>query len=113
LGRYWYLGLLRLASVVVGNSSSGLTETPAFRIPCVDIGSRQKGRLRSTNVISVGYEQHAIEEAIKTCLFDLKFREQVLSAANPYDSGDAAGTIARRLAEIQTGKTLLQKKNTY
>ena len=63
LGRYLYHGLLGLAKtnnykiVCVGNSSSGIKETPAFSCPTVNIGSRQEGRLRGENVIDVGYKE--------------------------------------------------------
>lgn len=71
LGRYLYHGLLALSMkskinvVCVGNSSSGIKETPAFKCPCINIGSRQEGRLRSENVIDVTYNSDEIIEAVK------------------------------------------------
>ena len=53
LGQQRYLSLLKNASVMVGNSSSGIIEAPAFQLPVVNIGDRQKGRIKDANVIEV------------------------------------------------------------
>lgn len=63
-----FIGLLRKTSVLVGNSSSGIKEASYFGVPVVNIGTRQKGRLRAENVSDVGYSQGAITAAIKTQL---------------------------------------------
>jgi UDP-hydrolysing UDP-N-acetyl-D-glucosamine 2-epimerase len=63
-----YLGLMKVVSVMIGNSSSGIIEAPSFHLPVVSIGTRQKGRERSTNVIDVGYNREEIVEAVKKAL---------------------------------------------
>ena len=74
LGRYNYHGILALAEntnykvACVGNSSSGIKESPAFKCPTVNIGSRQDGRLRGANVLDVGYDSDSIYDATKKCL---------------------------------------------
>lgn len=119
LGRHLYHGLLALSLqdsiqiVCVGNSSSGIKETPAFFCPTVNIGTRQNGRLRSTNIIDVDYNKSEIYEAIKTSLFDQTFRKICRQCKNPYGRGDAGKKIAAKLASVNLGKTLLIKKMTY
>ncbi|MBU0518269.1 UDP-N-acetylglucosamine 2-epimerase (hydrolyzing) [bacterium] len=104
LGRHLYHGLLALARhpsirvACVGNSSSGIKETPAFGCPAVNIGSRQKGRLRGVNVIDVDYHSQAIYDAVRRCLLDPSFRQDCRSGENPYGVGDAGKKIADCLA---------------
>ena len=118
LGRHLFQGVLGLAKdptvrlVVVGNSSSGLKETPAFGCPTVNIGSRQEGRLRGDNVIDVGYTSAEIAFAIRRCLFDEELRSICWNAANPYYLGDAGRKIAKVLAEIPLNRDLIRKKMT-
>lgn len=117
LGRANYHGMLNICGRVgrgacVGNSSSGIKETPYFGCPTVDIGTRQDGRLSSTNVIHTGYEANEIEQAIRRCLFDESFIVQSHGCANPYGTGDAGKKIADYLAKIQLGHVLLNKKMT-
>lgn len=118
LGRYNYHGILHLAGhsrgrgVCVGNSSSGIKETPALGCPAVNIGSRQQGRLRAENVIDTGYDRDEILAAIKKSLHDEAFRARCLICENPYGVGDAGKKIAEVLASIEFGPRLIQKKMT-
>lgn len=113
LGWKRYLGFMKIASVVVGNSSSGLMETPFFKIPCVNVGTRQDGRLRAENVIDVPYLKDAIKNAINTALNDNDFRRRALNCSNPYGNGGASKKIADVLESIPLNKALLQKKMTF
>jgi UDP-N-acetylglucosamine 2-epimerase (non-hydrolysing)/GDP/UDP-N,N'-diacetylbacillosamine 2-epimerase (hydrolysing) len=114
MGRYNYHGALALSrAVCVGNSSSGIKETPAVGAPFVNIGSRQDGRLRSTNVLDTGYDEKSIEKACRKALFDLKFRAKCRTCRNPYGVGDSGRKIARVLATVPLDRRLLQKKMTY
>ncbi|MBL4720274.1 MAG: UDP-N-acetylglucosamine 2-epimerase (hydrolyzing) [Alphaproteobacteria bacterium] len=116
LGRYNYHGLLALAQtpeinvVCAGNSSSGIKESPAFGCPCVNIGTRQLGRLRAENVLDAPYEKEAIFEALKTAALDPAFRKKSRESANPYGMGDAGIKIAKILAETELGEGLIIKK---
>ena len=118
LGRYYYHGVLHLAGhgggrgVCVGNSSSGIKETPALGCPAVNIGSRQQGRLRAENVIDTGYDRDEILNAIRKSLWDKDFRAHCLTCENPYGVGDAGKKIAGVLASIELGPRLIQKKIT-
>ncbi|MHC4538580.1 MAG: UDP-N-acetylglucosamine 2-epimerase [Planctomycetota bacterium] len=118
LGRHLYHGILNLCGkeglgVCVGNSSSGIKETPAFGCPFVHIGSRQEGRLRSTNIIDTGYDKDQVVKAIEKSLFDRKFREECRKCKNPYGKGDAGKNIAETLANIRIDRNLIQKEMTY
>lgn len=118
LGRYFYHGILNICGrigvgVCVGNTSSGIKETPAFGCPYVTIGSRQRDRLRSTNVIDVDYNKNEIISAIEKSLYNKEFREQCNKCDNPYGKGDAGKTIADVLYKIKIDKNLIQKKITY
>lgn len=118
LGRHLYHGVLSLAEhagirvACVGNSSSGLKETPAFHCPTVNIGSRQDGRLRGYNVLDAGYDAPAIRQAVECCLFDEDFRAICRSAENPYWLGDAGLKIANILASVKINQALIRKKMT-
>jgi UDP-hydrolysing UDP-N-acetyl-D-glucosamine 2-epimerase len=118
LGRYLYHGVLGLGRdtairiACIGNSSSGIKETPAFGCPTVNIGSRQDGRLRAENVIDVPYEAEAIEAGARRALFDDAFRATCRTATNPYWMGDAGPKIANVLATAPLGHRILRKKLT-
>jgi UDP-hydrolysing UDP-N-acetyl-D-glucosamine 2-epimerase len=120
LGRYNYHGILsacgtRVNGVCVGNSSSGIKETPAFGCPAVNIGSRQDGRLRADNVLDVGYDEDAILAAIRKSIGDPAFRRQCRDTreSNPYGTGNSGPRIAETLARTELGPRLIQKKMTY
>ncbi len=108
-----YLGLMKVVSVMIGNSSSGIIEAPSFHLPVVSIGTRQKGRERSTNVIDVGYNREEIVEAVKKARHDRKFRAKVKKCKNPYGDGKASQKIVKVLSKIEITPKLLQKKITY
>lgn len=118
LGRYYYHGLLALAKApnfqiaCVGNSSSGIKETPAFGCPTVNIGSRQDGRLRAENVVDTNYDAKQIAEAVKICFSDQLFRAKCHNCANPYGVGNAGPKIADVLAKVELGPDLLRKRMT-
>lgn len=119
LGRYRYHGILALSRlpgwkvVCVGNSSSGIKETPVFGCPTVNIGSRQDGRLRGDNVIDVGYNANEIFSAIKKSIEDDSFRAKCAATDNPYGGGDAGEKIADSLSAVDLHpKRLLRKKTT-
>ena len=108
-----YLGLMKMVSVMVGNSSSGIIETPSFHLPVVNIGTRQKGRERSTNVIDVGYKEGKIVKAIKKALYDEKFKAKVKKCRSPYGDGNAGIRIAKILSKVEITPKLIQKRISY
>ncbi|MDX2221456.1 MAG: UDP-N-acetylglucosamine 2-epimerase, partial [Rhodospirillaceae bacterium] len=98
LGRRLYLGALKHADAVIGNSSSGLVEAPALNTPTVNIGDRQKGRLRAASVIDCAEDAGSISAAIAQAL-DPTFRAGAAHVAPPYGRGGAATRIAAILAD--------------
>ena len=108
-----YISLMKIASVMVGNSSSGIIETTSFGLPVVNIGSRQAGRERAENVMDVDYDKEEIKATIKKALYDEDFKEKVKNCKNPYGGGKAGVRIADILSKVKIGKKLLQKKLTY
>jgi UDP-hydrolysing UDP-N-acetyl-D-glucosamine 2-epimerase len=118
LGRYDYHGILNLCGrvargVCVGNSSSGIKETPTFGCPVVNIGPRQRGRLRGDNVIDVGYDRDEIVGAVRKALNDENFRTKCRNCKQPYGAGNAGSQVAHVLATVDIDLKLLQKRMTY
>lgn len=112
LPRQDYLGLMRMATVIVGNSSSGIMEAPSFGKPTVNIGRRQNGRPQACNVINVGYYRQEIVEALKQATSD-EFVAQARMAKNPYGDGYASQRIVDVLKNIEINDKLLLKELTY
>ena len=118
LGRRRFHGLLHLMGnagrgVLAGNSSAGIKETRAFGCPCVNIGARQRGRLRAANVVDAGDDSAAIAAATRRCLESGEFRALCHTCENPYGEGNAGPKIAEVLATLPINAALLQKKLTY
>jgi UDP-N-acetylglucosamine 2-epimerase (non-hydrolysing)/GDP/UDP-N,N'-diacetylbacillosamine 2-epimerase (hydrolysing) len=109
LGDRVYLSLLRNADLMVGNSSSGLIEAPTFGLPVVNIGTRQRGRLRGFNVLDTGYGRDDILHGIESALA-AGFRDRLFGMANPYGDGRAAERIVRVLRDVPLDQALIQKR---
>ena len=108
LGTQDYLSMMFCAAAMVGNSSSGIIEAPSFRLPVVNVGTRQQGRVRAANVIDVGYSRGEILEGIKQAV-QPSFRKSISDIVNPYGTGDAADKIVEHLRTIPLDqKTLLK-----
>ncbi len=99
LGQTMYLSVLREASLMAGNSSSGIIEAPSFGLPVVNIGLRQQGRIRARNVIDVHECDSAkIKSAVKTAL-SKAFRDSLKDMQNPYGDGRSGARIVGILKE--------------
>ena len=110
LGVRRYLSLMKYAEFVLGNSSSGIVETPAFHVPTVNIGDRQKGRLQSASIINCGNSRTEIKKAVEKALSG-SHREVCKTVISPYGSGDAAKKIAEKTVEVvMSGNIDLKKK---
>ena len=108
-GQVEYFSLLQTVSVMVGNSSSGLVEAPSFKLPVVNIGARQAGRIRVANVISCGDGVEDVAEALRRALSP-EFRATLHDLRNPYGDGHAAERLVERLAVLCHRSGLLHKK---
>ncbi|MFC1521686.1 UDP-N-acetylglucosamine 2-epimerase [Elusimicrobiota bacterium] len=85
LGRDMYINAMRYVDAVVGNSSSGVIEAPSLKVPAVNVGNRQQGRLRASSVIDSKVSRRALSSAIKKALSD-RFRATQCTGKNPYGS---------------------------
>ena len=110
LGQLRYLSCLKYVDVVVGNSSSGLLEVPSFLIPTVNIGDRQKGRLKAESIIDCEPEKSQITDSIKRAVSS-EFKEFCKHAKNPYGNGGASELIIREIEDIELGGII--KKEFY
>ena len=103
LGLKRYLSAMQCAALVVGNSSSGVVETPTFGVPTVNIGSRQAGRIICQNVLCCAAAAPAIEAALRRALTP-EFSAAAHAAQSPYNGGDTSGKICRVLAQFDFAK---------
>lgn len=108
LGTESYLSAMSLASAMVGNSSSGIVEAAPFKLPVVNIGTRQKGRTSSANIINSGYDRAEIVKAIQRATSE-SFRSELVGLVSPYGDGQAAGRIIKVLKETELDHRLLTK----
>jgi len=104
---YW--SLLREATLFLGNSSSGIMETPPFALPTVNIGIRQQGRERARNILDAPANSEAILNAASTARSNA-FRQSLEGMANPYGDGSAAEKITGVLTTVPLGTSLLIKR---
>ncbi len=111
LGHRTYFSLMNAVSAMVGNSSSGIVEAASFRLPVVDIGTRQQGRIRSRNVIECGYQTKEIVAAIQKAI-EPSFRRSLSDISNPYGDSHAAERIVERLVSVDLGPGLTMKRFT-
>ena len=97
LGQLRYLSALKYVDGIVGNSSSGIIEAPSLATGTVNIGDRQRGRIRAVSIIDVPPDKDQISGAIKR-LFSEDFKLLLSGIHNPYDGGeDVSGRIVERL----------------
>jgi len=110
MGSLYYLSTLQYVDGVVGNSSSGLAEAPTFKIGTINIGDRQKGRLKAESIIDCEPTKKSIRLAIDK-LYGHKFQNDIHSVQNPYGDGDAIEKILDILLNEDIPKEM--KKEFY
>lgn len=111
LGQIKYLSLLKYVDIMIGNSSSGITEAPCFKLPVVNIGNRQKGRVKAANIIDCDYTVNGIQKAISKGL-STDFIYKIKDMKNPYDKfedGKTSSRIKEVLKNIKINQLLLMK----
>ncbi|WP_367606884.1 UDP-N-acetylglucosamine 2-epimerase [Legionella sp. W05-934-2] len=104
LGQERYLSVMNTVDMVVGNSSSGLYEAPSFKIPTINIGSRQKGRLQANSVINCEPDEQSVVHAMER-----GFALDCSETLNPYGTGHASESIVSVLKSFDNYKSLLTK----
>ena len=112
LGVRRYLSLMKHSEFVIGNSSSGIIETPAFHIPTINIGDRQRGRLQTSSIINCGEDVGAITDAINKAT-STSFRASCICVNNPYGDGHAGIRIAEKCFETVIEGSIDLKKKFY
>ncbi|ABS41610.1 UDP-N-acetylglucosamine 2-epimerase (hydrolyzing) [Clostridium botulinum] len=110
LGKKRYLSMLNTCNIVIGNSSSGIIETPSFKKATINVGIRQNGRIHPNNVIDVIGDKHEIIKAINRALYDEGFKIELENVKNPFGDGNASKRIVKILKNIEINKSLIEKK---
>jgi UDP-hydrolysing UDP-N-acetyl-D-glucosamine 2-epimerase len=105
----YFWGLLAVAGVLVGNSSAGLIETPSFRLPAVNIGRRQNGRLCAENVLHAEHDRGAILDAM-TIALSPPFEEVTANCRQPFGDGRAGRRVYETLRDIPLDEKLKFKR---
>ena len=98
-----YPRVLAASDVVVGNSSSGVIEAATLHVPAVDIGERQRGRLRGDNVVHAAEGRVAVEAALRTALSP-RWRQHSAAVTNPYGTGAASARILDIVRTAASGR---------
>ena len=98
--RLEFVNLMRRASCLLGNSSAGILEAPLLKLPVINVGNRQRGRLHAENVQFVPHEKDQIITALQRAIYDESYRHSVSSCVNPYGDGKSSARIAHALASV-------------
>jgi UDP-hydrolysing UDP-N-acetyl-D-glucosamine 2-epimerase len=109
LGTQGYFSAMSLAAAMVGNSSSGIIEAASFKLPVVNIGTRQTGRIHGANVINTGYSKAEILRGIRQACSQ-EFRRGLDGLLNPYGDGHAADRIVAKLQSVKINDHLIMKR---
>ena len=105
-----FLGLMRVATVMIGNSSAGLIETPYFSLPAINIGRRQEGRLHAENVLHVAHDRAEIGAALTSVISDPSLSGRMENCSRPFGDGNTGDRIVEVLRKITIDDNLLIKR---
>ena len=108
LGHQRYHSAMKFCSAVIGNSSSGILEAPAFKIPTINIGDRQKGRIQASSIFNCSPNAKAIQQAMVYVLSPA-FQERLTTVINPYDKPGTCSNIVKLLRDTNI-LNITQKK---
>lgn len=108
-----FLALEKECSVWVGNSSGAMIESSSFRVPVVNVGTRQNGRQRGNNVIDADYSRKAIRLAIKRSLDDRAYLSRITQVKSPWGDGKTGPRVAKLLEGLEINPRLLAKQISY
>jgi GDP/UDP-N,N'-diacetylbacillosamine 2-epimerase (hydrolysing) len=107
-----YLSLLKYCTLLIGNSSSGIIEAPSFKIPVINIGNRQKGRVRAKNIYDVRYNEDEIFNSVIKLINAPDIKKELKNTLNPYGNGKASSKITLNIKKLEN-KISLINKNFY
>lgn len=108
LGQLRYLSLLSHADAVLGNSSSAIIEAPSFRVPVVNVGERQRGRVMAANVLCCQARRAKVATALRNAL-EPAFRASLGDLENPYDQGDVSTSVVTALSAVPLADLLVKR----
>ncbi len=108
LGHKMYLSIVNQVDVVIGNSSSGLSEVPFLKKPTINVGERQKGRIQVHSVVNCNFDQKNLKKSLKK-IYNKKFLKNLKSVVSPYGKGGAAKKILKIIKKINL-KNIKNKK---
>jgi len=112
LGSLRYLSAVKYSSVVIGNSSSGLIEVPSLKVPTINIGDRQKGRMQADSVINCPANAVEVDRAMQLAC-SKKFRDKLADVKNPYGDGKTSEKIVKVLKKVFAHNEVNLKKKFY
>lgn len=112
MGQVRYLSAVSAADVVIGNSSSGLSEVPTFHVPTVNIGDRQRGRMCGETIISCDNREKSIREAIAAALSE-QFQKAIAAAKNPYEKEGTSDAIVSTIVQRMEKDSFKLKKSFF
>ena len=107
-----YLSLVKYSKGLIGNSSSGLIEVPSLNVPTINIGDRQKGRVRGKSVIDVRANKGEIDKAIKTILTK-EYRSKLKDMRNPYYQEKSLEKAYQIIKEFLNSQNIKKLKEFY
>lgn len=99
LGSKRFLSILKESTAIIGNSSSGIIEAPSLKVPTINIGDRQKGRIQADSVINIKMNENEIFQAFEK-VKNIDFTNQIKSVSNPYGNGDTSNKMIQILKNI-------------
>ena len=108
-----FISLLSKIAVLIGNSSCGILEAPTLKLPAINIGNRQRGRMQANNVINCGYDKEFIYQAIQNALHSKTYKKELENCVNPYGDGYSSERIVDILRNVEINEKLLDKQITY
>ena len=112
LGVRRYLSAIKYCSMVIGNSSSGIIEVPSFKVPTINIGDRQKGRIQAESVINCQPEYEDIDFAIKKAM-SKEYQGRLLVIKNPYEKANTSIRIVNEIERLMSMAKFEVKKSFY
>ena len=110
LGQKRYLSCIKFVDAVVGNSSSGIAESPSFKKGSINIGDRQKGRLKASSVIDCTPDKDSIVKALNF-LYSATFKQRLKTVSNPYGEGGASKFIVDTIKKVNLDEILKKSFN--
>ena len=107
-----YMNIAKKCEFIIGNSSSGIVESATLKVPSINIGSRQFGKIMPTNVINCKYNEKDILRSIKK-INEKSFKKKLKKLKNPYESNFKTTNILKEILKALKNKNLLKKFKDY